>query len=432
MHLDTAARTLRRHGLVAGLVVLLALATGWGVTQLLPPTYTSTVRALYSVTGLGSVADSVQAGSLAAARVEQDAELVTAPVVVQPVIDQLGLDTTAEDLAEQVTATASAAFLDVEVAADDPQVAAQVAQALVAQLALRAADESIAADPTDPESPVATLAVAEVAPAVVPERPSSPNLLLNLAVAFVAGLFLAGLLVTLRMRSDTRLDDAEDLADVTPAPVLAHVHAPARDHGGGRGVAAALTGGGPDVAALRTALLSRAAGRPATSVALLACGPEPVLLVAAALARSCAGAGRDTVLVEGELGRPRLAAEADVRGPGLADALAGSVSVTETARPGPVPSLRVVTAGTVEGDPGDLVASRQAEKALEDVRRLGELVVVAAGRASAGVDAAVLAAACDEVVVLVGRGRARREDLQAALHALDVAGASVGGLVWVS
>lgn len=428
MHLDTAARTLRRHGLGAALVVLLALATGWGVSQLLPPTYTATVRALYSVTGLGSVSDSVQAGSVAAARAEQDAELVTQPVVVQPVIDQLDLDTTVEDLSAQVTASASAAFLDVEVAADDPQVAAQVAGALVAQLALRAADESIAADPADPESPVATLSVAEVAPAVVPDSPSSPNLLLNLAVAGVAGLFLAGLLVTLRSRADTRLDDAEDLAEVTPVPVLAHV----RVHGAGRRpVEAALTTGGPEVAAVRTALLTRAAGRPHTSVALLASGQEPVLLVAAALARSCAGAGRDTVLVEGELADPRLAAEVDVRGPGLADALAGSVSVTETARPGPVPSLRLVAAGAVEGDPGDLVASRQAEKVLEDVRTLGEVVVVAAGRTSHGVDAAVLAAACDEVVVLVGRGRTRRDDLRGALHALDVAGASVGGLVWV-
>lgn len=429
MDLDTATRTLRRHGLVAALVVLLALATGWGVSQLMPPTYTSTVRALYSVTGLGSVTDSMQAGSVAVARAEQDAELVTQPVVLQPVIDQLGLDTTVEDLAEQVTASASTAFLDVDVAADDPQVAAEVAGALVAQLALRAADQSVAADPADPESPVATLAVTEVAPAVVPDRPSSPNLLLNLAVAGVAGLFLAGLVVTLRSRRDTRLDHAEDLADVTPAPVLAHV----RTHAGGRHpVAAALASGGPDVAAVRTALLTRAAGRPHTSVALLGCGQEPVLLVAAALARSFAGAGRDTVLVEADLAGPRLAAEVDLRGPGLADALAGSVPVAEAARPGPVPSLRLVAAGAPEGAPGDLVASRQAEKALEDVRTLGEVVVVAAGRTSRGVDAAVLAAACDEVVVLVGRGRARREDLQGALHALDVAGASVGGLVWVS
>lgn len=428
MHLDSAARTLRRHGLGAALVVLLALATGWGVTQLLPSTYTASVRALYSVTGLGSVTDSMQAGSLAAARAEQDAELVTAPVVVQPVVDQLGLDTTAEQLARQVTADASAAFLDVEVASDDPQVAAQVAGALVAQLALRAADDSIAADPTDPESPVATLAVTEVAPAVVPQSPSSPDLLLNLAVAGVVGLFLAGLLVTLRSRADTRLDDADDVADVTPAPVLAHVRVPGGER---RPVAAALTTGGPDVAAVRAALLTRAAGRPHTAVALLACDQEPVLLVGAAVARACAGAGRDTVLVEGDLADPRLAAETDLRGPGLADALAGSVPVTETARPGPVPSLRLVAAGAVDGAPGDLVASRQAEKVLEDLRTLGEVVVVAAGRTSQGVDAAVLAAACDEVVVLVARGRTRREELQGALHALDVAGASVGGLVWV-
>ncbi|UZN04115.1 hypothetical protein [Cellulomonas sp. S1-8] len=426
MHLDVAMRTLRRNGGWAALIVLLALATGWAVLQIVPPTYTANVRVLYAVTGLTAVDQGVPAGALAAARAAQDAELVQSPVVLEPVIEELDLqDVTAQDLGTAVVGTATGTFLDVDVALGDPEVAARVAESLVAQLVLRAADDQLTPVAATPDAPLVTLDLAVVSPAVAPERPSAPDPLLTMAGALLVGLFLAVALLTWRARTDQVVDDEHDLAAATAAPVLAHLHVPAR-----RSLMDAVTRPPGDAAGLRTALMARAGDRPHTSVAVVACVREPTLLVAAGLARAYAGTGRGTLLVEADLASPQLAAGLGLTGPGLADALAGSASVLEAAQPAGVPALRVVPAGVTAGDRADLVASRQAEKAWDDVRTSAEVVVVATGRADVG--AAVLAASCDEVVLLVAPGRTRRDDVRAALHALDVAGAAPSGVVWVS
>lgn len=426
MHLDVAMRTLRRNGVWAALVVLLALATGFAVLRLVPPTYTAEVRVLYGVTGLTGVDQGVPAGALAAARAAQDAELVASPAVLQPVIAELDLqDVTVRELGTAVQGSATGTFLDVEVALGDPEVAAQVAESVVAQLVLRATDDQVAPSATDPDAPTVTLDLAVVTPPVAPEQPSAPAPLLTLAGSLLVGLFLAALLLTWRARTDQVVDDEHDLAAVTDAPVLAHVRVPA-----GRSLADAVTHASPDAAGLRTALLARSGERARTSVAVVGSGATPVLPVAAALARAFAGTGRSTLLVEGDLATPRLARALDLSGPGLTDVLGGGVPVLEAAQPSGAPSLRVLPGGASDVDATDLVASRQADKAWDDVRTAAEVVVLAAGAADVG--SAVLAAGCDEVVLLVAPGRARRDDVRAAVHALDVAGARVGGVVWVS
>lgn len=426
MHLDVALRTLRRHGLWAAAVVVLALATGFAVLRLVPPTWTAETRVLYGVTGLTGVDQGLPAGTLAAARAAQDAELVSTPAVLQPVMDELDLrDVTVEELGTAVQAEATGTFLDVTVGLADPEAAARVAQAVVAQLALRATDDQLRPAGAAPDAPVVTLDLTVVQPAVAPEAPSTPDPLLTVAGSLLVGLFLAALLLTWRARTDTVVDDDQDLAAATPAPVLAHVALPA-----GRPLADALTQPPGDVAGLRTALLARTGPRAHTSVAVVTCGDGPSLDVAAALARAFAGTGRDTLLVEGDLAAPRLAAALDLPGPGLAEVLTGTVSVVEAAQATSVPALRVLGAGEPEGDRTDLVASRAAEKAWDDVRTSAEVVVVATGRAD--VTAAVLAAACDEVVLLVTPGRTRRDEVAAAAHALHAAGTSVGGVAWVT
>lgn len=426
MHLDVALRTLRRNGVWAALVVLLALATGWAVLRWVPPTWTAQTRVLYTVTGLTAVDQGVPAGALATARAAQDAELVSTPAVLEPVVEELGLEgTTVRELGSAVSGSAKGTFLDVEVALGDPEVAARVAESVVAQLALRAADEQLAPEATAPDAPVVTLDVAVVRPAVAPSSPTSPDPRLTLVGALLVGLFLAAGLLTWRARTDGVVDDEHDLAPWTTAPVLARVALPTRGT-----VRAALARPSSDAAGLRTALLARAGERSRSAVAVVACGAVPTLEVAAALARSYAGTGRATLLVEADLAAPRLAAGLELDGRGLSDALAGSVAVADVVQDSPVPSLRVLPAGDVHGDPTDLVASRQAEKAWDEVRAGAEVVVVAAGRADVG--AAVLAAACDEVVLLVAPGRTHRDDVRAAVHVLEVAGASVDGVVWVA
>jgi|GEM_PF-1372661 len=425
MHLDVAMRTLRRNGVWAALVVVLALATGWAVLRLVPPTWTAEVRVLYAVTGLTAVDQGVPAGALAAARAAQDAELVPSPVVLQPVIDELGLDITAKELGTAVQGTATSTFLDVEVALGDPEVAARVADSLVAQLVLRAADDQLTPVAASPDAPVVTLDLAVVRPAVVPERPSWPDPLLTMAGALLVGLFLAAALLTWRARTDDVVDDEHDLARATDAPVLARVRVPAGT------LADAVTQPSPDVAGLRTALLARTGDRAHTAVAVVACTREPALQVAAALARAYAGTGRDTLLVEGDLATARLATALGLAtgGPGLAQLLTGSAAVVEAAHASDVPALRVVAAGADEGERTDVVASRQAEKAWDDVRTSAEVVVLATGAADVG--AAVLAAACDEVVLLAAPGRTRRDEVRSAVHTLEAAGAAPSGVVWV-
>ncbi len=84
------------------------------------PIYQAQSQMFVSITGASSIGDLTAGRRLAQQRVKSYAELVTSPRTLQPVIDQLSLPYSAEELAPKIKATSPLDTILIDVAVTDP------------------------------------------------------------------------------------------------------------------------------------------------------------------------------------------------------------------------------------------------------------------------------------------------------------------------
>jgi len=169
---------LRRRWLSIVTITLLTLASVAAMTLMMPKGYTASTRVLVAVSG-----DSVSALAQASSVVEkQMASYATSPKVLNKVVEQLGLDTTAVELADSIEANVPVDTVIIEIAATDPdpRQAARIANAVGTELAKAAGDLAPGLTNGSEAVRATTLTVAEV-----PTSPSSPNILRNLGVGLL-------------------------------------------------------------------------------------------------------------------------------------------------------------------------------------------------------------------------------------------------------
>ena len=136
MDLKDYLRILRENWLPIVLITLLGLGLAAGATALTQPKYTASTQVFVAVGGGDSATEILQGSSFSEKRVTSYVSLAKSPRVLQPVIDELGLDTTAEELAETVTANAPLQTVLINIGAThtDPERAAQIADATAESL----------------------------------------------------------------------------------------------------------------------------------------------------------------------------------------------------------------------------------------------------------------------------------------------------------
>jgi succinoglycan biosynthesis transport protein ExoP len=162
---------------IVAIVLLTVIAAGL-FSLLSKRTYTATTSIFLSVVSVANTASELSAGAgYAQTQVKSLALVATAPITLQPVINSLGLDTTPEELAKNVTATvpASTAVIDLAVTNGDPAQAARIANALGEQI-IAAVKQLTPSSANGGQSVVATI----IRPAVAPTSPTTPRTAQNL------------------------------------------------------------------------------------------------------------------------------------------------------------------------------------------------------------------------------------------------------------
>lgn len=191
-------------GLVAGAVLALL------VTKIfLTPKYqaTSTIYILSKSTSITSLAD-LQVGSQLAG----DFEIIaTTREVIEQVIQDEQLDKTYEELkrAIKVTNPSNTHMLRIAVTDPDPELAARISNALADELR----EEISEVMNTDRPSTVER--------AVVPEKPSSPNLKRNVALGAIVLALLAIIIIVVRYLADDTIKDDDDVKKYLELDTLA-------------------------------------------------------------------------------------------------------------------------------------------------------------------------------------------------------------------
>lgn len=175
-------------------VVMLVVLAGTALaTALMPKVYEAETLLFVSTPG-GKDNEALRDGNtFTQLRVMSYVDVTSTRKVLDPVIETLKLNTTAEKLAKKIDATVppGTVLLKVTATNPDPRVAAQIADAVGTQLTKTVAElESVAA-----ASPVR---VTVLTPPVVPTDPSSPKTARNASLGVVLGLLLGLGLALLR------------------------------------------------------------------------------------------------------------------------------------------------------------------------------------------------------------------------------------------
>ncbi|MFB2571184.1 polysaccharide biosynthesis tyrosine autokinase [Micrococcus sp. IITD107] len=432
MDLKDYLRILRENWLPILLITLLGLGVAAGATALTKPKYTATTQVFVAVGGGDSATEILQGSSFSEKRVTSYVSLATSPRVLQPVIEELDLDTTPRNLAETVTANAplQTVLINLSATHTDPETAAQIADATAASL-IRTVGE--VETPGDEREPLVDLSIVD--PAGVPTSPSSPRTLLNLALGLVVGAALGVAYALLKTILDTRIRRREDIERITDAPVLGVVAEDKSAEDEPLLTVDDSTWGhrAESYRQLRTHLkFTNVDGGTQTVVVTSSVPGEGKTTTTTNLAVMLAESGTRVLLVDADLRRPRVAKTLGVEGAvGLSTILSGQIDVEDAVQVwGDSAELDVITAGEVPPNPSELLGAEAMGRFLDWARENYEIVLLDAPPLQPVTDPTVLAAQCSGVI-LVCRvdGYNHRDQLRGALENLEATGSRLLGLV---
>lgn len=417
---------------VSAWLVLLSFTVGVlvaiGVSSVQTPLYTSSTQLFVSTTDSTSTSDVYQGGQFSQERVTSYARLITGAELAGRVIDELGLPLSPAELQREITATPvpEAVLIDVSVDDPSPDRAQQIAESIGTQFARLVSDlESTAQQGGSP----VTVSVTDQAQ--VPGAASSPNTKRNVAFGAFVGLAAGVAAAIVRARLDrsvktpavaSRLGGAAVIGTVLRDDGLAAGHVIERDP---RSRAA------EDYRQLRTNLHFLGGDQPPRVLLVSsALASEGRTTVAISLASTLADAGRQVVLVEADLRRPRVAEHLGlVGGPGLTNILAATADaeeVIQTYREG----LSVITAGPIPPNPGEVLMSPHMVALLDKLRAQCDYVLIDTPPLLSFADASALAPATDGVLLAVRYGGTDEDQLAEAAARLERVGAKTIGVVF--
>jgi len=261
-----------------------------------------------------------------------------------------------------------------------------------------------------------------------PIVPSSPVLLLNLALGLLAGVILSVALVTIRHQLDDAVRIPEDIETKLLIPLLGVIPKTDMDD-----PTASLNDPKSILSeaynSLRTALLlSTASGLPKTLLVTSSQAAEGKSTTSMAIARGVAKLGRRVLLVDVDMRRPSVHAIFRIDNKaGLSSVLTGQATIEGVIHQSPYPDLMFMTSGPIPPSPTDLLSSVTMTKLLSELADQFDLVVFDSPPVLGLADAPVLASLVDGVLLVVQSDRSRRGSLKSSLRRLHDSHANILG-----
>lgn len=440
MDLRDYLRVFRAHwlGMVAIVLASLVLAFAWTLLQ--PKVYSADATAIVQTENSGNDLASASIGNnIASQNVKTYAELGTSRAVAQRVNDQLGLNTSSEQLVRQVSITTAVdtVSLRITASASSPESARDIAEAWV-----RAMAEQVNLLETGDATKQGAVFLSPVDSALLPDSPSSPNTRLALAIGGLIGLVIALGYAILRYTLDRRIRAIEGVEKETGIAVVGTIpdekSFTADDRlipfDGANSISSKnshLFAIAESMRQLRTNIQFMDVDNPPRVMVVTSPLPgDGKSTTASNLAIALASAGEQVVLIDGDLRRPMIGAIFGLaEGAGLSDVLAGRAKVTEVVhRVGPQGKLLVIGAGKIPPNPSEVLGSARMRELLESIAREA-IVILDAPPLIPVTDAAVVAHHADGAIIVGTVGKTTYEVLHKALANLERAGARPLGIV---
>jgi polysaccharide biosynthesis transport protein len=414
-------------------VLCLALGAVGAVAAFLlrPAQYTATLT-LYVSSQVGDTAQQAYQGAqLSQQRVTSYVELVGGRRVAEDVVRRLRLPEDPEDVLDRIEAvsTLDSVLIDVSVEDASPERAAELADA-VGEVFVDLVDEL--ERPLDPAAPQA-VAVRVVQPAVASTDPSSTGLPVLLALGLLTGAALGVGGALLRHALDTSVTTPEQLHRAAGAPNLGTIaHDPEVPRRPPGPKADPQSPRAEAFRQLRTNLQFVDVDNPRKVLLVTSSMPaegKTTTIVNLALAMS--SAGNRVLVVEGDLRRPKVSELLGLeRSVGLTSVLSGRVDVEPVVQPWGGGVFDVLSSGPLPPNPSELLASRQMQELLVELRQQYDVVLIDSPPLLPVTDAAAVAPSTDGAILVCRFKQTSRAEVEAARQALDAVSARLLGTVF--
>lgn len=406
--------------------VLVVLGAAAAVTLTTTPIYTSKARVYLAAEGRS--ANDPNAGNGTYIITIKDLNTYVAvlgsPAVLDPLRQRLGLPPgTPIDVSAEVSETAS--ILDITARSSDPQLAADIANAVGPQLASVAGKFSTLLASAGQQVQATTISPA--APAATPTSPDTKvNLLLGVLLGLVAGVGLA----FVRHTVDTKVRDDKDVISLSRSPLLGRL--PMEKSATGRLLTVEGDPHGHHAEAirrLRTNLMFVDVTTGGHSFVVTSSMPgEGKTTTAVNLAMAVADAGSKVLLIDADLRNPSVARTLGLEGSvGLTTILLGRATAEDVVQRWRDTNLFVLAAGQIPPNPSELLGSEPMEELFVKLRHDYDFVLIDSPPVVPVIDAVIVERLTGGLLMVVAVDRTKKRDLSSALKSLDTVGVKVSG-----
>jgi len=419
--------------MIAASAIIAAIAAGI-VSLLLPPVYEARVALLVRPSQPLASTDPTVAALTSDQVSRTYATLMTERPLLETVISDLGLKAKASDVLKEIKVTPepNTTIIDVAVQDTNPTLARDLANRLVADFITNV--KQIQQQETQLPNARSADNLVVVSPAVLPDKPVSPNVPLNVAIAFAAGLLVAVGIAFLLDYLDQSVKDDEQLLTRLGLVSLGHIaFAPAGT--GKRAELTAMDGRAPAAEAykaLRTSLLFSTIDRELKTVVITSSAPgEGKSRTASNLAFVLAEAGHKTLLVDADFRRPSQHRNfGRIQNLGLSNLILQDIDedAAITMVEG-VPNLWLLTSGPTPPNPSELLGSGRMKELMTRLKSSFTYVILDTPPVNAVTDSSILAASASATILVVEQGSTTLPALGHAKQMLDRVGANTIGVV---
>ncbi|MBT9606339.1 polysaccharide biosynthesis tyrosine autokinase [Microbacterium sp.] len=431
MELSNYLRILHRDWILIVALTILGGAGAYGYSLLQTPTYEANTQLYVSVRSDSSgVSELAQGTTFARQAVVSFVDVIDSAVVLDRVINNLNLDTTAQELARAVTASSptNSVIISIKVSNTNAETAAAIANSVGTNFA-----DVVVNSLEKPEGDNASLVRIEtIEPALVPTAPSSPHTTVNVILGIIIGLGVGVTFAVLRSILDTRIHSLHDIEAATAAPVLGGIaldpdarKRPLIVHADPRNPRA------ESFRSLRTNLQFIDVDGSARSFVITSAGPgEGKSTTTANLAIALAETGARVALVDGDLRLPRVADYMGLEGGvGLTDVLIGRAELVDVLQQWGSGKLFVLPSGRTPPNPSELLGSRAMQRTLEALAEAFDYVLVDAPPLLLVTDAAVVSRFTSGALIVAASGSTKKPHLTAAAEKLEAIGSRLFGVI---
>lgn len=138
------------------------------------------------------------------------------------------------------------------------------------------------------------------------------------------------------------------------------------------------------------------------------------------LALACARTGKHVLLVDADFRNPTIHALLGLsRRDGLSDCLGGRTGLSEAVKPSLYPNLDVLTSGTLAANPTELMSAESLKELFDVLKSRYDRIIADAPPLLGAVDAQIIAAASDGVILVIRHGKTSKALTQKAIKTLE-------------